>query len=200
MFYECKSCGKSNLTIDIIYKYHNVYLCTDCNHRSCFNIDECCHEPFLVVRIETYSYERYSLYHQCINCGGANKSKHLKSKNYSEQIRSEFNQQSFIEWKLAKSDESNLIHEDIKKLNYRNTDRYKYHQYLDSIIWKNKRKIVLERDKYLCQICKILPAEDVHHLNYNNVYNEKLEDLQSLCKKCHNEIHILNPYLAQKPK
>ena len=30
---------------------------------------------------------------------------------------------------------------------------------------------------------------EIHHLTYENVYNEKLEDLATLCHDCHTMIH-----------
>lgn len=52
-----------------------------------------------------------------------------------------------------------------------------------------KKKEVLIRDGNLCQNCKIKPAEQVHHKTYERLYNEELEDLISVCKNCHDEIH-----------
>lgn len=55
------------------------------------------------------------------------------------------------------------------------------------------REKVLERDKNLCKECKTKTAEQVHHICYENLYNELLKDLISVCKNCHSEIHrILN--------
>lgn len=50
--------------------------------------------------------------------------------------------------------------------------------------WKAARRARIEFDGGLCVFCK-LPAEEVHHVTYENVGAEKLEDLRSLCKTCH---------------
>ena len=67
------------------------------------------------------------------------------------------------------------------------TEEYK--AYLKSPEWKEKRLEVLRRDKFICQKCKKEWATEVHHLTYKNIYNERLEDLLSVCKGCHEKIH-----------
>ncbi len=61
--------------------------------------------------------------------------------------------------------------------------------------FQKARKERLEKDHELCVFCKS-PAEDVHHLNYDDV---RVDTLRSLCKLCHdactmleygNEMHI----------
>jgi hypothetical protein len=64
----------------------------------------------------------------------------------------------------------------------------KYNEYLNSEKWKLKRKKVLERDNYLCQACLTNRAEQIHHLTYNNIYDEPLYELLSVCKRCHMKI------------
>ncbi|ARV16876.1 hypothetical protein BTO07_09540 [Polaribacter sp. SA4-12] len=71
-----------------------------------------------------------------------------------------------------------------------NSRKGKYNEYLLSEKWKTKRNEVLKRDNSLCRVCKEKKAEDVHHLTYENLFNEKLEDLISVCRKCHLEIHF----------
>jgi hypothetical protein len=46
----------------------------------------------------------------------------------------------------------------------------------------------LERDNYLCQACLTNRAEQIHHLTYNNIYDEPLYELLSVCKRCHIKI------------
>jgi len=62
--------------------------------------------------------------------------------------------------------------------------------YLHSPEWNNKRKERLAKDNYTCQACK----EDeilleVHHINYNTLYNEDIKSLVSLCRDCHQATH-----------
>lgn len=55
--------------------------------------------------------------------------------------------------------------------------------------WQERREAVLSRDDHTCQVCKIRPAEQVHHLSYANLGDEPLEDLQAVCSACHEAIH-----------
>ena len=66
----------------------------------------------------------------------------------------------------------------------------KYNEYLKSDEWYRIRKIVLERDKFICQGCLKNRATDVHHKNYDNLFNEVLFDLVSVCRTCHLKIHL----------
>lgn len=50
--------------------------------------------------------------------------------------------------------------------------------------WKTVRKERLLFDSGLCVFCKS-PAEEVHHVTYENVGKESIEDLRSLCRLCH---------------
>ncbi len=172
MVYNCKKCGSGRLKIDQTYPYHDIYECQGCNHSTHTRIEDCCRKPFPITAIIRYDHDRYALYHQCLTCGGAEKTKPLKSKDYSERIRGDFNQDRFEEWKAEKREESNMIYESLRHANYKNTNAYKYHAYLQSDEWKAKRTLVLTRDNNLCQLCKTEPALDIHHLRYDNLYNE----------------------------
>lgn len=67
--------------------------------------------------------------------------------------------------------------------------------YLQSQQWQAKRKAILLRDNYTCQKCTAsnIPL-DVHHLHYQNIGNEPLTDLVSLCRTCHDEVHKTHGY------
>ena len=60
--------------------------------------------------------------------------------------------------------------------------------------WQGIRKSILMRDKYICQVCG-KPAEEVHHIdmvtpsNIDMVATHKAENLISLCRDCHMDIH-----------
>lgn len=66
-----------------------------------------------------------------------------------------------------------------------------YREFLLTDYWKAVRKKVLRRDGYKCVICKSNIQLQVHHDSYKNHYKEHLhlEDLMTLCKKCHKEHH-----------
>lgn len=50
--------------------------------------------------------------------------------------------------------------------------------------WKAMRAARLRHDGGLCVFCKCA-AEEVHHVSYENVGEERIEDLRSLCRTCH---------------
>ncbi|WP_124558728.1 HNH endonuclease [Pedobacter sp. KBW01] len=66
----------------------------------------------------------------------------------------------------------------------------KYNEYLKTPEWKVKRDKVLKRDNYICQGCLENKATQVHHITYQNIYNEPLFDLVSVCDACHHNIHF----------
>ena len=81
----------------------------------------------------------------------------------------------------------------------KNDFRSKYKNYLQSDDWRKKREeLFLERGK-VCEKCGSKENIQVHHLRYRNLFNEKLEDLQVLCKPCHMEEHEIDEN-NKKPK
>jgi 5-methylcytosine-specific restriction endonuclease McrA len=64
-----------------------------------------------------------------------------------------------------------------------------YDEHIKSIDWLNIRQRILQRDKNLCQACLINDAQEVHHLTYQNLGNEFMFELISVCKPCHDRIH-----------
>lgn len=69
----------------------------------------------------------------------------------------------------------------------RNDDRYM--DYLGSAEWHKKRGTVIERDNYACRLCDSGENLQVHHKTYDNIYEEPLSDLITLCKNCHEHFH-----------
>ena len=62
-----------------------------------------------------------------------------------------------------------------------------YQTYLRSPEWESKRQEKLESCQYKCQCeggCH-RQATQIHHLHYDTLGNESLQDLQALCAKCH---------------
>jgi hypothetical protein len=73
-------------------------------------------------------------------------------------------------------------------------DAERYQQYLCSREWAEKKNAVHERSFGRCERCGLSKAAAVHHLTYIRKYNERLEDLQNLCKACHEYIHDKSDY------
>lgn len=71
------------------------------------------------------------------------------------------------------------------------TDRkFSYARYRMSPQWQTLRRKVLKREGYKCGYCKISNVRlDVHHLNYDRIGKERLEDLVALCQRCHATDH-----------
>lgn len=72
-----------------------------------------------------------------------------------------------------------------------------YALYLESSEWKAKQRAVLKRDDYRCTICSA-PAEHIHHLTYDRIFDEPLYDLVSVCIACHEIIHTLDKKAQNK--
>lgn len=72
--------------------------------------------------------------------------------------------------------------------------REKYNLYLCSREWWTVRDEVKTRCNGMCERCRRDEMAHVHHLTYIRKYREKPEDLQGLCKGCHNFIHKLSDF------
>lgn len=73
-----------------------------------------------------------------------------------------------------------------------------YTNYCRSLKWKQLKFKILKRDCFQCVICKSKKDLRLHHLTYERVGNENLEDLQTLCKDCHDrEKHSLIPFIEK---
>lgn len=96
-----------------------------------------------------------------------------------------------------------------------------YKEYINSPEWKDKREWIIEVKNSECELCKkkekkiiklikIIEKDGriwfneviqniislhVHHLNYDTLGNEGQEDVQVLCRECHEKIHYGNKTL-----
>jgi len=68
-------------------------------------------------------------------------------------------------------------------------DVFKYKVYLQSVEWREKAKIIMERDNNKCVLCDTQEKLQVHHKTYDRLYKEEPEDLITLCNSCHKKIH-----------
>ncbi len=68
-----------------------------------------------------------------------------------------------------------------------------YDKYLGSKHWKKKRKKCYFHYNGKCTICGFngKPSQmNVHHLNYSNLWNERIgKDIVLLCSSCHRKLH-----------
>lgn len=70
-----------------------------------------------------------------------------------------------------------------------------YQKYLKSEYWQGIREQVYECDSHRCRLCNSEKDLHVHHRTYEFLEDEKLEELITLCKRCHNIFHKANPQL-----
>lgn len=94
--------------------------------------------------------------------------------------------------KERKDKESNKLYD--KEIRHKKDKKYR--DFYHSKEWERVRKLALERDKGLCQECKknniITFADMVHHIEeVKDNWDRRLEldNLVSLCFKCHNKVH-----------
>ena len=74
-----------------------------------------------------------------------------------------------------------------------------YNEYMNSPEWKVKREKRLKIDGGVCQVCE-RKATEVHHLTYENLKHEEMNDLVSLCRQCHNKAEeIYEPRITPFP-
>jgi hypothetical protein len=64
--------------------------------------------------------------------------------------------------------------------------------YLKSEHWRDLRLRKLAETDARCAICKFRDlANDVHHIDYRELYNVGMTDLRVLCRACHKRVHTL---------
>lgn len=75
-----------------------------------------------------------------------------------------------------------------------------YKEYINSKEWKKKKQEVFNERGKECEQCGAQHYIHVHHLNYDNLGNENLEDLQILCYRCHMSKHdeYFNKFVLKK--
>lgn len=65
-----------------------------------------------------------------------------------------------------------------------------YRAYLRSPEWRARRLEFLEDAEYQCQECGSNKKLQVHHLSYDNLGDETEDDVEVLCKECHEDKEI----------
>lgn len=79
-------------------------------------------------------------------------------------------------------------------------ERINYQEYLKSDYWQTVRDHILSRDGYRCRLCNLDIDLQVHHRTYDNLGEEKFEDLITLCGFCHSTFHKENNFKYTKMK
>lgn len=69
------------------------------------------------------------------------------------------------------------------------TNKAEYQAYLNSPKWQATRKRLYKLYDYKCDSCGSPKNLCVHHITYENLGEEKDEDLVVLCQRCHRQLH-----------
>jgi 5-methylcytosine-specific restriction endonuclease McrA len=64
-----------------------------------------------------------------------------------------------------------------------------YTKHINSERWERRRLRAIDEVGGACQMCGSTDRIQVHHLNYDNLGNEKPEDLLVVCRQCHRKVH-----------
>ena len=65
-----------------------------------------------------------------------------------------------------------------------------YSKYIESSIWRDRSRAAMHRAHYRCNLCGATGKKlNTHHNTYDNLGNEKPEDLTVLCVDCHTAHH-----------
>jgi hypothetical protein len=64
--------------------------------------------------------------------------------------------------------------------------------YLNSEHWEAFRRLYFAKNKpKVCDFCKANKKLDLHHVTYERIGRERLDDVVAICRSCHDEIHAL---------
>ena len=78
------------------------------------------------------------------------------------------------------------------KLNHKLLDKAReFQDYIKSEKWKLLKEKRLEKDEFKCVLCKSKEKLVCHHLTYMRLYKEEINDLITLCSRCHKRIHFI---------
>lgn len=81
--------------------------------------------------------------------------------------------------------------------------RVDYQEYIQSAKWKAFAKKCKALAGWRCDKCGLFGSEhmlNAHHLTYARLGNERITDIQVLCKKCHAEAHGIKVELSYREK
>jgi len=101
-------------------------------------------------------------------------------------------------WKTYRHEHQHVdVMDDVSELHFTNLKQYELHtnilafkhDYIRSFEWKIKREECFIRDDYRCKICGATEKIECHHKTYINLGEEKIKDLVTVCRECHQHIH-----------
>lgn len=74
-----------------------------------------------------------------------------------------------------------------------------YIKYIQSKSWEKIRLRIIKQRKSKCENCGSTEHLQVHHKTYKNLFNEKDNDLQVLCRSCHYSVHNFGKLPSKTP-
>ena len=80
-------------------------------------------------------------------------------------------------------------HADLIAASRTNSWWLQYATYLESDEWAEKSRAVIDAAGGICSFCASRPATQAHHLTYERVGVEELQDLAAVCRSCHVSVH-----------
>lgn len=92
--------------------------------------------------------------------------------------------------KISRKNKIHIIGNKKNRYRYYYGDQNYYREkYLKSEHWKLLRIKKLQLNPR-CEKCGSNKKIEPHHINYKNLYNVDIEDLMTLCRRCHIKIHL----------
>ena len=64
-----------------------------------------------------------------------------------------------------------------------------YYDYINSPEWKERARKRMRMDRFQCSVCGTAKNLAVHHITYERLGHEDMDDLITLCKDCHAKVH-----------
>lgn len=97
---------------------------------------------------------------------------------------------------------SGFLRESVRFHQWNSRYMYKsYEEYLSSVHWSNLRDAKLKQHGSFCCRCKRGDHLQIHHVIYRSRWEDsKLEDLEVLCRRCHEKHHGIKRKKKKKEK
>lgn len=87
------------------------------------------------------------------------------------------------------ADKDIAIQEMAKTMDQELAESMPYRDYLLTEHWQEFRRVALKHHGKKCKVCGSKRFLHVHHLSYDNLGNESVDDVEILCRYCHEEYH-----------
>lgn len=151
-------------------------------------MSECKHENKEFRKLNFSSGNGFHKILQCIDCGQKITLPGMKGHFFAKEPGDE----NLPEMDVVSYQHENARLAEEKKKKTNEDWRRKHHEYEvyinTSEEWQKIRSKVLKRSSQ-CEACLDAKATQVHHMNYDSLFNEIAYDLRAVCKDCHKKIH-----------